>query len=185
VSEPTVPASLAGQVLVAAPELVDPNFVQSIIFLAQHDAQGALGFILNRPSGKVLKDMAVEDGLPERLEGIPVAHGGPVQTEQLAVVVYAPGLQPGSMVCLLGLQAEQLEAHAEATGHFVRAYYGYAGWARGQLEAELDEKAWVVRPPDATLFDERLVRGLWPFLLHDDQRWRSLLPHLPGDAGSN
>ena len=144
----------AGQLVVATPQLGDPNFARTVVLLLQADEEdGALGLVLNRPTGtdvaEVLPDWAPLAGAP------PVVFtGGPVQPQAAiclgrrrlggsAVAAYAEleGVPGGSVGTVdLEVEPEQLVGAVSA----VRLFAGYAGWSPGQLEAEVDEGAWWV-----------------------------------------
>ena len=138
---------MEGRLLVAHPQLLDPNFVKTVIYIIEHSTDGAVGVVLNRPSG-----LAVRDVLPElpKLDPDLVFIGGPV-TPEVAI-----GLAPGpSTPELVDIETD----HGRESVR--RVYSGYAGWISGQLEAELDEGAWFVVDPTATdVFDSDPVE-MW------------------------
>lgn len=175
--------SLKGQVLVASTELQDPNFKQSLVWLADHTEEGALGFIVNRPVDKTLGDVAGGPGMTDALLRIPLGFGGPVQPQQLALVVYVR--EGEQWQCRWGLPVSSVEAFVTDPDARVRAYMGYAGWGEGQLEREVEELAWRVVSPEEALLDLRLVRGMWPLLIRRDERWKSLRGHMPHDEQLN
>lgn len=175
--------SLSGRVLAAAPELLDPNFHQSLIWVAEHSEDEALGFILNRPIDKTLGEVAGGPGLTDALRQIPLGFGGPVRPDQLALVLFQGG--PAGWHCTWGLPPEKLETHLADPQCRVRAFLGYAGWGEGQLDRELREGAWRVLEPDPAMLDPTWARGLWSLLVAGDQRWKILRSYLPRDAQSN
>jgi putative transcriptional regulator len=134
--------SLAGRLLVATPLLTDPNFTRTVVVVIQHDADGALGVVLNRPSQEPVADHL--PGLGDRVaEPSVVFVGGPVEPEvgigfERSDSSDRPLPVPG--VGMLDLVAP------EAYGPECRVFSGYAGWAPHQLEAELGEDAWLVVP---------------------------------------
>jgi putative transcriptional regulator len=138
--------SLRGHLLVAAPSLVDPNFVRTVVLIAEHTADGALGVVLNRPSeatvGAVVPDLGpLLD--PDDL----IYAGGPVQTE--GVMVLAEFADPGDAALPidgdLGFVALEADMEEISAGR-ARAFAGHAGWGAAQLDAELAEEAWFVAP---------------------------------------
>src|ERR671931_765402 len=158
--------SLRGQLLIAAPTLLDPNFRRTVVLVGEQGEEGAMGVVLNRPS-----DTEVEEAVPPlaELAGVDglVYVGGPVQPQ--AVVVLGDFLEPedtdalvtGSVGFLPG-DTEPLEAGDVARA---RVFAGYAGWGPGQLEAELDEGSWIVEPAlPADVFTER-PEELWSDVL--------------------
>lgn len=155
--------TLAGQLLVAKTELRDPRFVRSVIYLLHHDATGAMGLILNRPIGEAsLSELLKEAGL----EGtgvnrkIRVHFGGPVDPGLGFILHTADYTIEGTKVVKNGIavtaQPEILRAIGTRTGPRKSLFaLGYAGWASGQLEAEIKAGAWEIVPADeALVFDE-------------------------------
>lgn len=173
----------AGRILVATPELVDPNFNQTLVWLAELSEEGALGFILNRPMDKTLGEVAGGPGLTAKLREVPLGFGGPVRPDQLALVVFVA--EADGLVCRWGLPPEQLDVYQADPAARVRAYLGYAGWGEGQLDEEWRGGAWKVVEPDAAMLEPRLARGLWPLVMQDDHRWKALRKHLPRDEQMN
>lgn len=149
--------TLAGQLLVAAPVLVDPSFRRTVVLLLHHDEDGALGVVLNRPLtvqvDTVLPGWAAVLSPPARLFG-----GGPVGLDGvLGVATIQPGVEPNPAVRgvvgpfgLVDLDADAASAARGTTG--VRLFAGHAGWSGGQLEREVASGDWhvlPVRPADA------------------------------------
>jgi putative transcriptional regulator len=181
---PSPPSPLrAGRILVATPELVDPNFSQTLVWLAEYSDEGALGFILNRPMDKTLGEVAGGPGLTVNLRAVPLGFGGPVRPDQLALVVFV--MEAERLVCRWGLPPEQVDEYQSDPAARVRAYLGYAGWGEGQLDEEWRGGAWNVVEPDAAMLEPRLARGLWPLVIQGDERWKALRKHLPRDEQMN
>lgn len=178
------PKRMKGRLLAAMPALQDPNFFQTLVYVAEHDAKGALGFVLNRPLGNLLGDVASVPGLPDAVARVPVFYGGPVQRAQIVLALFEPAGKSG-IACRLNLPVEQIEAHLAQQNAWGRAFAGYAGWGEGQLDRELREGAWKVCRAEASLFEDHLVRGLWPFFISGDQRWKLVEAFLPRDPASN
>ena len=176
--------SLTGMVLAAAPELVDPNFNHSIIYLAEHGPEGALGVVINRPLGKALHEVAVSPDLPEALRDIRVFHGGPVKPTALVFARFERGSCDEELHCEIVANPETL-IEPPKRGVWVRAFAGYAGWGEGQLERELSEHSWVVRRPHTAMLEEPVPPALWEAFVSGDQRWRTLLPLLPKNPSLN
>jgi putative transcriptional regulator len=132
---------LSGYLLVASPLMLDPNFTRTVVLILQHDDDGALGVVLNRPS-----DSPVSDHLPRwskgSVEPATVFVGGPVSPEIGIGLAWRTGSGHGP---LAGIEVFDLSAEDEEH-EAVRVFAGYAGWGAGQLEAELEEPAWLVVP---------------------------------------
>ena len=138
-------ASLRGELLVAAPALVDPNFRRAVVLVTEHSEEGAMGLVLNRAT-----EASVEEATPE-LAGLvqpdAVVHvGGPVQPH--AVVVLAefddPTVAAHLVLADVGFvpAGADLETLGGATRR-ARVFAGYAGWGAGQLESELEDEGWI------------------------------------------
>ncbi len=141
----------AGMLLVAAPSLVDPNFVDTVVLLLDVDSDGALGVVVNRPSPVLVGD--VLDGWGEVVtEPEVLFRGGPVGTEgALAVGRLAdPAVAPEGFRSVAGaLGIVDLESPADfVRGDLaqLRIFAGYAGWGAGQLEDEVEGGDWYVVP---------------------------------------
>lgn len=154
---------LNNQFLIAMPGLQDPHFFHTVTYLCQHNQEGALGIVINRPTGMKLKDIFDQMGIETDLEHIastPVFAGGPVQQER-GFVIHSPCQKQWdssiatSDTIILTSSRDVLEAIAKGEGpeHFLIAL-GYAGWGSGQLEKEIVENAWLNTPcGEAILFD--------------------------------
>lgn len=151
--------NFSGNLLVAHPSLRDPNFRRSILFISAHGAEiGALGVIINRPTNLCLADLATSE-LAEGLERVAVYHGGPVGTQDVSLLCFR--WTKDSMMVQANLGIEEAAAVIQAGTGEVRAYRGYAGWSPGQLEAELQQQAWIVLPPQQRVFAEVNDGQLW------------------------
>ncbi|MEU2558976.1 YqgE/AlgH family protein [Streptomyces longispororuber] len=161
-------SSLTGRLLVATPALSDPNFDRAVVLLLDHDEEGSLGVVLNRPTpvgvGDILEGWGDLAGAP----GV-VFQGGPVSLDSALGVAVIPG-EDGPLgwrrvhgaIGLVDLETPP-ELLAAARGS-LRIFAGYAGWGPGQLEDELVEGAWYVvesEPGDVSSPDpERLWRAV-------------------------
>ena len=181
--------SLRGKLLVAAPALKDPNFDRTVVFIAEHSEDGAMGLVLNRPSEAPVADAVPDlDWVADSGDEI-VFVGGPVAAN--GVIVLAEWADPSKAVVLvdddLGFvpgDAEDTEALAAAVRR-ARVYAGHAGWGPGQLEDEIAEDAWIVESP---LRDELFSvdpEGLWAAVLRRKGREFALLSTMPPDPSLN
>lgn len=143
-----MPDSLRGQLLVSSERLGDPNFARTVVLLIAHDHEGAVGLVLNRPLPVTLGSLAKHstgDSCPR--EGV-VYRGGPCEASILAL--YNDDASPHGTPVLPGLRCTSdplLIRHllSHTTGQ-VRFFAGYSGWSAGQLESELEERAWLLLP---------------------------------------
>jgi putative transcriptional regulator len=153
--------SLSGSLLIAHPGLLDPNFRRTVLFITANDPEeGSFGVTLNRPSGKTVAEV-----LPERelgaLAQVPVLLGGPVSRDQLIFASFQWHPETDRMECRHHIGIEEAEALLEEDAIVVRAFVGYAGWSKGQLEAELAQQAWLVKRPEPDVLDLDQSAALW------------------------
>ena len=177
--------SLQGHLLVAAPSLLDPNFRRTVVLVAEHGEDGALGVVLNRPSETAVAEAVPPlSGLVE--EGDVVHVGGPVQPS--AVVVLAefddPSAVPLIVVGDVGFLPSEVDHETFGETRRARVFAGYAGWAPGQLEAELDESSWIV---ETALPDDVFAPAaeLWSDVLRRKGGQYALLARMPPDPSLN
>src|SRR4051812_30988491 len=164
-----------GVLLIAKPELADPNFRQTVVLITQPVAGGGpLGVILNRPTEVRLSEAWKESGaVPEQFDY--VYAGGPVARNQIIYLVRsdAPveGLRVLDDVYLSG-DAKLLKniVAAEVKVKSLRAYAGYAGWAPRQLQAEIAAGGWYMLPADADTIFASDAATLWPKLIQQITR---------------
>ena len=161
----------AGRLLVASPTLLDPNFVRTVVLLLDHDGEGTLGVVLNRPT--TVPVASVLPGWADTVDEPPVLFdGGPVSGDSAlagACVPEAGGEDPVGFRRLFGPTGmvdldTPLEVLAPAMTR-MRIFAGYAGWGGGQLDAELEEGSWYV--VDAETADI--------FAPAPDELWRQVL----------
>jgi putative transcriptional regulator len=158
---------LDGRLLIAMPVMGDPRFERSVIYLCAHSAEGAMGIIVNHPAGSIdFPELLVQLGiikkgeqikLPENAESMKVLRGGPVDTGRGFVLhssdffIENATLKIDEGVCLTAT-VDILKAIASGSGpkHAILAL-GYAGWAPGQLETEIQHNGWLHCDADADL----------------------------------
>jgi putative transcriptional regulator len=181
-----VEESLRGKLLVASPALIDPNFARAVVLVTEHNEEGAMGIVLNRPSETDLRD--VSDELADVAGDGPVFVGGPVQPE--AVVLLAEFSDPSSAAWIVAADVGLAAAgrDLDELGDVVRrgrAYAGYSGWDAGQLEAELEVDSWIIEPPlPAELFPED-PESLWHDVLARKGGQYALVARMPADPSVN
>jgi len=176
--------SLAGSLLVAHPNMLDPNFRRTVLFISAHDPdEGALGVILNRPLDKQVSDVVTETA-PEGLGDVPVFLGGPVGKNQLMFATFE-WQKSQHLKIKPSMSFDEANAAAEASPKQIYAFVGYAGWSAGQLETELKEKAWVLRKPNRTLLTPEQLPRLWFNIMNRLGPWYKLLAAAPDDPSLN
>jgi putative transcriptional regulator len=183
------PVYRTGRLIVANPVLPDANFDRTVVLVLAHEDKGALGLVLNRPS-----EMDVDAPLPrwERLAAEPpvVFVGGPVAPGAaicLATVANGGPAQGWTPVTgqLGTLDLEQDPDELAGTVSQIRVFAGYAGWAPGQLEAEIRSGAWFVvdaEPGDAMADDPE---GLWKRVLRRQGADLAVVASFPADPTAN
>ena len=179
--------SFRGKLLLATPELVDPNFFRAVILVLEHSNEGAIGVVLNRQS-----DLYSVDVLPKWSESkdssLFLHWGGPVQEESLlALGLYDESAKDElseGMGCIkvLNLNPETLDMTSVLNA---RLYSGYAGWSAGQLNAEISTGGWIVADlTDTDPFDDN-PGDLWTIVLARQEGFLSKLAEYPDDPRMN
>jgi putative transcriptional regulator len=179
--------SLRGQLLIASPVIVDANFRRTVVLIAEHGDEGAMGVVLNRPSETLVQDAA--SPLEVLVEpGSPIFTGGPV--EPAAVVVLAEFDDPDEAATVVVDDVGFMRSDADPIDagdrmRRARVFAGYAGWGGGQLEAELEGEAWIVEPatPDLVFADD--VDGLWSAVLRSKGGEFAIIATMPPDPSLN
>lgn len=175
-------ASLAGSLLLAHPAMRDPNFRRTVILMSEHNAEGAMGIVLNRPLGKRLGELNGDFALGP-LASIPLHHGGPVHPEQLLLAAWEP--RDDGFRLHFGIEPAKAGLLLNEPGVVVRAFLGYSGWSGGQLENELKHHTWVVADIPSDLLEGAQDNTLWREILgREGDEWR-LLAGEPEDPGLN
>ncbi len=178
--------NLTQHFLIAMPAMADPNFSKTLTFICEHNEQGALGVVVNRPIDLTLHALLEQVAITPQSEAcrhLLVHYGGPVQTDR-GFVLHAPAGTWQSTLAVgegLGLTTSRdiLQAVARGAGPLnLLVTLGYAGWAPGQLEHELAQNAWLTvhadprilfKTPAAERYDASLkLLGIDLAMLSDD-----------------
>jgi putative transcriptional regulator len=168
-----ITSNLTHHFLIAMPGMTDPNFVRTLTYIAEHNEQGALGIIVNRPIDMTLATLFERVDLPLEADGFaeqPVYFGGPVQTDR-GFVLHRPAGEWHSTLKVLdeaGLTSSRDILQAIGTRGEppeVLVTLGYAGWTAGQLEQEIADNAWLTVPADLAIVfelppEERLAAAM-------------------------
>lgn len=157
---------MKGRLLLASPALTEPTFHRTVVYLAEHQPEGAFGVILNRPSGHKVGDL-VNDPDFASIFDFPVYHGGPVEDHTLMFLAF--WWNPAKDT----LETEKLTSVAQAASYqalndprlFVRVFAGHSGWSEGQLDGELLHNAWLTESPTDALLVEPHDESLWEDVL--------------------
>ena len=182
-SEANLP--FAGSLLVAHPSLSDSNFRRAVVLLTAHsDDEGSLGIVVNRPLNKTLGQF--DAGLSQSdLAQVPLYEGGPVANDKLILVAWKWTPEEGSFKLYFGIdEAKARELVAGDSGYDLRGFLGHSGWTEGQLDAEIEEGAWITA---ALLPEIDSIEGdeVWRLILHRDSPQMGLLADEPDDPSLN
>jgi putative transcriptional regulator len=161
---------LKGQLLVAMPTMGDPRFERTVIYLFAHSESGAMGLVINKALDSItfpdlMGQLKITPGVPE--QQIVVHFGGPVETGR-GFVLHSADYQRDATVVVdedVALTATVDVLKAMASGRGPRRSLlalGYAGWAPGQLDAEIQANGWLHVPPDEELLFGRNLGEKWP-----------------------
>lgn len=163
--------SFKNQFLIAMPHLKDPDFIQSVTYICEHNEDGAMGIVINLPSHLTYDDIFDDLNIPVSDSGIknlPTLNGGPVQVNRGFIIHKTKGdwessLETGNGIYLT-VSKDILENIAQGSGpsEFIIAL-GYAGWDAGQLEMEFSQNSWLNAPVDEDIL----------FKLPYEERWHA------------
>jgi len=179
--------SLKGKLLLASPTLLDPNFARTVVLVAEHTDDGAMGLVLNRPAEATVAEAAPE--LEELVDAAePLFVGGPVQPTSVIVLAAfanptAAGLLISDDVGLLSAQADF--ADSVAATHRARVFAGHAGWGPGQLDDELEREDWIVQTPRPEELFAAEPEDLWSDVLTRMGGQFALVARMPDDPSLN
>ncbi len=183
-----VPKYLKGQLLLDSGQLNGSFFQRTVVLICQHDAEGALGLVLNRSSGNKLGEMLVAD-VPDQLKEQPLYLGGPVQLSALSFLHSDNFLPEASVMTNLDL-GHSLDSLIELGESFsstkkIKMFAGYAGWSPGQLEDEMERNAWLTHPASLDLVFDTASDHLWQMILRQKGLKYRLLADMPEDVSLN
>lgn len=178
--------TLQGQLLIASPSLLDPNFRRTVVLVTEHGDHGAAGLVLNRPSEVTVDDVVPQlEWLAEPSERVWI--GGPV--EQNAVLVLGefddPDASPVPVFGKLGFVALDEDEDGPTGARRIKVFAGYAGWGGGQLEEELGREDWILEPavPEDVFAGDH--DGLWSRTLQRKGGVYTLVARMPEDPSVN
>lgn len=177
--------SLQGKLIVSSPALIDPNFRKTVVLIAHHDEEGALGLVLSRPSDvPAVEAVPVLDGIPGADD--PVFVGGPVQPDAFMVLAEFDDVEQAAAPIMDGVGFMPADAEpAELAIKRLRLFAGYSGWGSGQLEDELAGDSWIVVDAAAEDAFADDPDELWRTVLQRKGGAFSLMENMPYDPGLN
>lgn len=138
-----------GQLLISEPSIIgDLPFNRSVILLADHNKEGSVGFIINKPLKYTINDL-----IPEINSKFKIYNGGPVEQDSLYFIHNIPDLIPNSIEISNGIywggdfeSTKELINSGKITKENIRFFLGYTGWGKKQLEKEMTENSWIIAP---------------------------------------
>jgi putative transcriptional regulator len=170
----------AGTLLAAFPDMLDPNFMHSVVLICQHTDEGAYGVVTNRETKFEAKDLLPQHELLGKSR-FPVFLGGPVDHTTLQFLHVVPEAIPGGMSIdgkywlggELDALGEYVTRQPRLAARNLRLFLGYAGWGAGQLDVELGTGSWLPAPPSQeAIFGEP-----------GEGTWRRVVRSIEGDGG--
>lgn len=163
---PSPDPALAPVLLVSMPQMLDPNFVRSVILLAEYGKHGAFGLVVNRQMTEPAHEVIKPEPPMDIQKDVHLYLGGPVEPNRAWVLTAHRELDGDALEIVDGVYlsaAPDLIRHALQTSPDpqVRLVIGYAGWAPGQLDDELAASAWLMAPVQADLVFETPLEAMW------------------------
>ncbi len=178
-------SDVAGSLLIAHPNLLDPNFRKAVLYIHTHTLEeGAFGMILNRPTGKTAVEL-LPDLDYSALGQVPVFLGGPVSLDRLMFASFKWDALAKSIDCEIHLSVEQANQLVLAADSEVRAFVGYSGWSPRQLEGELKQKAWIVQASSRDVLDVNACDSMWREIVGGLGPYFKLIAAAPDDPSLN
>lgn len=178
--------SLKGKLLISGGGLYDPNFRHTVVLIGEHDADGAVGVVLNRPL-----DVTVETAIPPLADlvepGDLLFSGGPLESNQPVLLAETadPGAVDVPVFGSVGFLTGDIPTDVRPAILRARVFAGHAGWGAGQLQAELDEDAWIVEEGTGDDVFTRSPRDLWRRVLERKGPPYARLARIPFDPSTN
>ena len=177
--------STRGQLLVAGPRLIDPNFQRAVVLIVEHSSQGALGLVLNRPSEATVADAVSElDELVDADDALYI--GGPVGQSALIVLAEFDDAHEAAMIAFedVGVLGDPSDSGPPETRRG-RAFAGHAGWGPGQLDSELERGDWILEPAARDDAFTSAPESLWQAVLTRKGGSYALVARMPTDPSVN
>lgn len=179
----SLPPEVRGRLLLADPSLRDGIFHKSVILIGEHTMDdGAFGLILNHPSGRTVGEVLPADEF-SALANLPVHLGGPVARNKLSFSTFREN--DGKLEFELRIPIEEALARMNQPGTLIRAFAGYSGWSKDQLEDELERESWIISdpPPDFLKLAHDLT--LWKTVMRRLSPYHRILADAPDELLAN
>jgi putative transcriptional regulator len=179
--------TLRGELLIASPALRDPNFVRTVVLVTEHTSDGAMGFVLNRPTPIAVSDALPNLGTIAGLDAV-VYVGGPVQPESAMALAELEDVGNAAAIAFGAIGFLQPDFDPAELGDGVlrmRVFAGYSGWGAGQLEAELEEEAWILETAEPDDVFSPTPDDLWSSVLRRKGGSYAVVARMPVDPSVN
>lgn len=182
------PEIKSGVILLAEPFMLDPNFKRTALLLVEHNEEGTIGFVLNRPV-----EMRVDELIPDfpEFEG-EVFFGGPVQTNTVHFLHRMGDLLEDSQEVIPGIfwggdfeKLKFLISRGLITERDIRFFVGYSGWSEGQLLGEIGYGSWVPAPMDRNYLFSSAPEKLWSQVMSNKGNLYEVIADMPDSASFN
>lgn len=176
---------MRGQLLIAGPTLIDPNFARTVVLIVEHSEAGALGLVLNRPSETTVGEaVAALDELVDLSE--PLFIGGPVQQSALIVLAEFDDADRAALLAFedVGVLGSE-DGGAPPPTRRGRAFAGHAGWGPGQLDSELARGDWILEAAQREDAFSAAPAALWQAVLTRKGGSYALVARMPADPSVN
>ena len=177
-----------GKVLLAEPFMLDPNFKRSAVLLCEHNDEGSLGFIMNKPLNMRVDDLVADFPAFES----DVLFGGPVQTDTIHYIHNVGNLLEGSVKVVDGVfwggDFDKLKflINSKLIKPFnIRFFVGYSGWSEGQLMDEMDVGSWVLAEMDANYLFKSKPKNLWRQVMYNKGDAFTIIAQMPDSMSWN
>jgi putative transcriptional regulator len=178
--------STRGQLLIAGPGLVDPNFWRTVVLIVEHSEEGALGLVLNRPSETTVGEAVSE--LEQLLDVDDTLFiGGPVQPSALIVLAEFDVASDAAVIAFddVGVLATGSADQPNPGVRRGRAFVGHAGWGPGQLDSEIERGDWILEPAESQDVFTSTPLELWQSVLTRKGGSYALVARMPPDPSVN
>ena len=180
--------SLKGQLLLDGGMLTGSFFHRTVVFVCQHNDEGAFGLILNRRMEHTIQELSTEI-VPEELEKTPIYVGGPVQPGALSFLITDSYLDDEEIIPNVAM-GHSFDRLVELCNNYspqrdIRIYSGYSGWSPGQLEAEIKRGSWTIHPANKKLVFDLEPGDLWRHIMYQKGWEERLFADSPDDLSSN
>lgn len=178
--------SLKGRLLISAGGLYDANFRHTVVLIGEHDDDGAVGVVLNRPL-----DITVKGAVPLLAglvaEGERIFQGGPVEPHQAVLLaeLARPGLADVPVFGTVGFLTDEVSPDVRADVRRARVFVGHAGWGPGQLEGEMAAGAWIAEDATADDVFTTSPESLWRRVLERKGPPYTTMARIPFDPSTN